>query len=144
MMGPQVDHRLDREHVSGPYFGTLTRLAVIWYLRVFVHTPPNAVPDILADNRVTIRLSMFLDCRTDVSQVPARPALLDSEIQTLLGNPDQSQPVVVHFSDRDGCCRIANEPLQRYSTIDREDVAFLQFVLGRKPVNHLLIYGSAN
>src|SRR5258705_4329786 len=138
MMGPQVDHRLDGKYVSGPYFGTLTRLAVIWYLRVFMHTAPNAVTNVLTYNRVATGLGMLLHCRPNVSQVPARPALLDREIQTLLSYANQRQPFFAYFANRDGRRRIANEPFKRYSAIDREDVAFLQFVLGRKPVNYLL------
>src|SRR5258705_8804824 len=116
-MGPQVDHRLDGKHVSRPYFGTLTRLAVIWYLRVFVHTAPNPVTNVLTYNRVAPGLGMLLHCRPNVSQVPSRPTLLDREIQTLLSYANQRQPFGAYFANRDRRRCIANEAFNRYAAI---------------------------
>src|SRR3712207_4731784 len=72
-----VDHRLDGEDVAGFDFDARARLSVVRDLRVLVHFPADAVADVVADDRVAVRLCVRLHGPADVAQVPARPTLLD-------------------------------------------------------------------
>src|SRR5205814_1816659 len=83
-----VEHRLDGEDVAGFDLNALARRAVVWNLRVFVHAPADAVPDVLAHDRIAVRFGVRLHRPADVAQVPSGPALFDRALQTLLGGGD--------------------------------------------------------
>ena len=90
-MRAHVDHRLDRENVAFFDLRALARRAVVGNLRVFVHTAPDAMPDVVAHDRIAMRFRMLLHRPADVAQVFARATLLDRALQTLFGDANQLQ-----------------------------------------------------
>src|SRR3989442_15929785 len=129
MMRSHINHRLARKNVPRFYFRTLSWLAVIGYLRVFVHATTNSMADIIAHHRVTVSFSVLLHGRPDVSQMLSRTTLLNRSIETLFSDANQIQPVVAHSSYRNRRRRVSNVPIECHATVNRKYVAFLQLVI---------------
>src|SRR5688500_19000344 len=127
-MSSEIHHRFNSKNVARLDLRTESRTPVIRDLRVLVHAPANAVPDVVSDDRITIRFGMFLDRPTNIAKVVTDPALLDRSAQAVLSNPDQLEPFFANLADRDRSGRIADETLQRHATVDRKDVAILQLI----------------
>src|ERR1700730_3915998 len=128
MMSSHINHRLNRKNVPRLYFRTLSWLAVIGYLRVFVHATANSMTHIIPHHRITVSLGMLLYRRPDVSQMLSRTAFLNCSIETLFSDANQIHPVVAHSSDRNCSRRVSNKPIERHTTVNRKYIAFLQLV----------------
>src|SRR6267142_6199162 len=129
MMSSHINHRLNRKNVPGLYFRTLSWLAVIGYLRVFVHATTNSMPDIIAYHRITVSFGVLLNGRPDVSQMLSGTALLNRSIKALLSDANQIQAVGAHSSYRNCSRGVSNVPIECHTTVNRKYVAFLQLVI---------------
>src|SRR6185369_15134175 len=87
---------------------------------------------------------MLLHCPPDIAEMFSSAALLDRAVQTFLRHANQSQALFVDFTDRNRRRGIADKPFERGAAVNREDVAFLQNVIGWKAVHHLVVDRSAN
>src|SRR5260370_16423914 len=87
---------------------------------------------------------MLLDSPADVAEVLAWPGLLDRQRQTLLRDAHQFQRVFAHSSHRYRRRSVSHITFKRDTYVDREYVAFIQFVVRREAVNYLLIDRRAN
>src|SRR5207245_2537085 len=88
LLHSQIDHGFDREHIAVLNLRAFTRLSIVGNLRIFVHTPPDAVTDIVTHHGIAMRFRMRLYCPADVTQVIPGAALFDRPIETFFGNPD--------------------------------------------------------
>src|SRR5205085_7923138 len=139
LMRADVDHRLDGEDVTRLDLRAATECAVVWNLRVFVHAPADAMPDVLAHDRIAVCFRVRLHRPADVAQVPTGPTLPDRAFKTLFRHADQLQPIEAHPTDGHGRGRVADKTVQGRAHVNREDVALLQLVIGREAVHHLFI-----
>ncbi len=90
---PQINHRLDRKNVASLDFRPLPGLPIVRNLRVFVHPAANSMTDVIPHHRIAVALRVLLHRPANVTQVLSRPTLLNRQLQTLLGDPNQLQPV---------------------------------------------------
>src|SRR5438093_383317 len=111
MMSSHINHGLNRKNVPSLYFRTLSRLAVIGYLRVLVHATTNSMTHIIAHHRITVSFGVLLHSRPDVSQMFSRTAFLNRSIETLFSDANQIHPVVAYSSDRNRSRCVSNVPI---------------------------------
>src|SRR5689334_11802234 len=106
-MGTDINHRLDRKDISSPNFGALARYSVIWNLRIFVHPTPNPMTNVVANHRITMRLSMLLDSIANVTKMIADAALIDCQFQAFPGNAQQFPQLIRYAANRNSRCCVA-------------------------------------
>ena len=81
-----------------------------------------------------MRFGMRLHRETYVADVIPNPALLNRELQTLFSDLDQFQTIFADLADWNCGRGVSDKSIERDAHIDRKDVAFLQLVARRKPV----------
>src|ERR1700674_1588527 len=128
-MSSHINHRLNCENIAGLYLRTLSWLAVIGYLRVFVHTTTDSVTHIVTHHRIAVPFSVLLHSGPDVSQMFSGTTLFDREAETLLSDANQIQPFVAYSSHRNGSRRVSHKSTERHATVNRKYVAFLELVI---------------
>src|SRR5580765_4076776 len=144
MQRTHIDHWFHGKHIAFFDLGSLARLAVVRNLRVFMHAPSDTMPHIIADYRISVGLGVRLYRETDIAQMFSRPALFYRQRQAFFGHANQLQSIFAYIADRNGRGRVTYESVQRHAHVDRKNVTFLQFVIGRKAVDDLFIYRRAN
>src|SRR5688572_24135411 len=87
---PEIEHRFERQNKADFERHTATASPVVGHLRFLVRFSPDAVPDEVANDSKSRFLGGCLDCGANVAQSIAGTCLFDSQLQSLLRDPEQA------------------------------------------------------
>src|SRR5262245_57204172 len=138
-----VDHRFNREDHPSLQSRTLPRPPIIRHLRLFMQLPANPMADKLCYDRITSRFHMPSNCMPNVGQAITHDRLLDSKIHGLFSHSHQASNLFGRLPNRNCDRGISVESADDRSQIESDDIPFLQYSLGRDPVDDLLIHRGA-
>src|SRR5690606_18502834 len=139
----QVDHRFNSDNHPFGQFGTLTTFTVVGNLGVFVKALPDAVTNQLPYHTVAKLLHVALDGKTDVTHSLPCFGLPYTEVEGFQCALQELERFRRSTFQRIGIGRVAVVALIKDATINRDNVAFLQFVVSRKPMHHDIINRNA-
>src|SRR5260370_11978016 len=125
LVSPGIDHWLNGADHAGPQFHSGTRMPIMGYLWILVQGTTDAVANILAHRRKSLRLSIGLNCRTDITKLFVWPCLLNTELQAMICNLHQPLRCPVKLSNGKGHTRVADPAFIEYSDINTYNVAFV-------------------
>src|ERR1051325_6325332 len=120
-----VYHRLNRENITILDLWPQPRTAIIRVLRVFVHSSPNPMADIIANDGITVGFRVLLNGPTDIAQMVSGETLLDCTLQTFFGDSNQFEPFFINLTHWNCRRSVADKTFERGATVNRENIAFL-------------------
>src|SRR6202790_166411 len=139
-----IDHRLHSDDHAFLQPSAASCFAVIRQIRLVVHLGTDAMPDELAHHRKTVRFHQALYCVANIAEPVARAHLIDGAVERIAGDIQQLLHFRPNVPDRHSDRRIRVIPVHFHPEIDRNDLAFAQFALGRRDaVNDLAVHRGA-
>src|SRR5580704_14608345 len=139
-----VHHRLDGDDHALLQPRTASRIAVVREVGLVMHLGPDAVPHELPHYRIPVLLDPALHRVAYVAEPVARTHLVDGAVKRLPGDLQQLRRFRGDLPHRDSYRRIREVAVHFHPEIDRDDVAFAKFPLGRRDaVNDLAVHRSA-
>src|SRR2546426_6151274 len=90
----QIDHRLQREHITLLNLWSLAGFSVVWNLRILMHAAADAMSNVIAHNGIPFGLGVRLDRESDISQMITCVTLFDCQLQALFSNTHQLQTII--------------------------------------------------
>ena len=91
-----------------------------------MHRPADAVPDIVADNAVAVRLGKLLDRGPDVAESVAGNRLLNGCLEAVARDLAQALPFARDLAAVESPGVVANPTVQGSTGVDREDIPLLE------------------
>jgi hypothetical protein len=83
-----------------------------------VHLPANPVANILANDGISMRLSVLLNDVSDITDVISNATMVDRQLQRLFGDAYQFQEVIANPTDRNRGRGVTHKPVERRTHID--------------------------
>src|SRR5205807_478435 len=109
-----------------------------------VHLRADAVPDKLPPHRETVLFDPNLYRVTDIAKTITGAPLINRAVQRFAGHLQQLLHLRPNPAERNRHRRVRVVAVHFHAEIERDDVAFAQFALGRgNPVNNLAVHRSA-
>ena len=114
-------------------------LGVCYGMQLLAHRLGGEVSPAHAREYGAATLSRSVFVGADVSGPVTCPGCFDSDVQGLIGPFQQVEHFPGYTGQWVGIGRITVVPAKFNPAINRDDIAFLQFITTREPVNHHLI-----
>src|SRR3954451_8232265 len=114
----EVDHRLDGENHSRHELGAGAGTTGMDHFGAVMEDATNAVTAEIANDAVTARFGVALDCVGDVAEMIAGFRLLKPQHQAFIGHVDQLAGAERHAADEIHAARIAVPAVENRSDVD--------------------------
>ena len=122
----------------------MARLAEVRDLRLLVHRPAHAVADEAADHGKALLFGGCLDRVRDVGEPVADTALLDSGGERGAAGLEQPLGLRRDLADRERVRGVGHETVERDADVDGQQVALLERVRPRDPVDDHVVRRRAD
>ena len=119
--------------------------AVIGNSRVFMHLTPYPMACQFPDNSISLRVTMFFNCATNITDMTPSNTIRDAHPQSFLCNLEQHSYFRLYIPDTKRVTRITAKTIKNDSTINRNYISVHENGLGiRNTVNNRIIHRSAD
>src|SRR5579871_1700325 len=135
----QGNLRLDANHHALAQERAAPWRAIVRDLRGLVHRATDSVPDEVADHVHVVRLGVFLNRMRHVRQPVAGLRLGDPRVHRVLAYVEKLLLLFGDLPNRDGHAGIREIALVRNGHIERDDVALLDLLGTRNPVDYYIV-----
>ena len=133
-------HRLDGYTQTILYLRSISSASIIRYWRIFMHRFTNAVAYEFTNDSIAFGFTMRLYSITDVSYSPAWQRNLNSTIQGFLCRFKQKSDLLRDFAYTERIARVTIVTIQQDSTVNRNNIPFLQRGIIGHPMYYHIIY----